>query len=246
MTHTTSPAHSPDQSTDQSTRTEPTAGAFRVLVTGSRDWTDSATIEAALTVAAAHAPAGRVLVLVHGDARGADRIAAHHAARTGWRVEAHPARWDRDGRAAGYRRNAAMVAAGADLCLAFIRDHSAGATQCADLADRAGIRTRRYLTLSSFPTTAEVAAALADLQDTLHAAIWQGDAGTAWPHTLGQARDLLRQVDSPDLDVLLDVGLSAVDDLDRAAVLTAAVLAAATVPDPTIQTSRPHGARDSR
>ncbi|MGH8878010.1 MAG: hypothetical protein ACRD0P_11805, partial [Stackebrandtia sp.] len=48
------------------------------------------------------------------------------------------------GRAAGPARNAAMVHTRPALCLAFIRDHSRGASHCADLAERTGIPTRRY------------------------------------------------------------------------------------------------------
>ena len=62
------------------------------------------------------------VLLVHGACpRGADVIAAAYAARTpGYWVEAHPEDWHRYGRAAGYRRNAEMIALGADGCAAFI------------------------------------------------------------------------------------------------------------------------------
>jgi hypothetical protein len=58
-----------------------------------------------------------------------DAIAAACAARTpGYQIEAHPADWHRNGRAAGYRRNAEMIALGADWCAAFIRGRSPGST----------------------------------------------------------------------------------------------------------------------
>jgi hypothetical protein len=111
------------------------------LVTGSRTWADRLSIRQAL--AAVWHPD---TVLVSGACpRGADALC--EACWTHWngRIEHHPADWDQHGRAAGMLRNQAMVDLGADLCIAFIREHSAGATHCAELAERAGIPTRRVI-----------------------------------------------------------------------------------------------------
>lgn len=118
---------------------------MRILVTGSRDWTDSEAIDSALWHAWTDAgcPDRSTVTLVHGGARGADHIAAAIARRVGLNVECHPAAWDTRGRAAGKIRNAEMVNAGADVCLAFIRNESRGATHCADLAEAKGIPTQR-------------------------------------------------------------------------------------------------------
>lgn len=117
---------------------------MRVLVTGSRDWTDKASIALELDWYTMGYGADD-LVLVHGDCpTGADSIARHHAAVHGWAVERHPADWAQYGRRAGFVRNAEMVAAGAHVCLAFIRNNSKGASMCADLAERAGIPTHRF------------------------------------------------------------------------------------------------------
>lgn len=117
---------------------------YRILVTGSRDWDDEEELRLALIKAAVpHLPS---VMVVHGACpTGADAMAAEWAANYGLRAEAHPADWDLFGKAAGFRRNAEMVQAGAATCLAFIRNESRGATHTADLAEKAGIPVRRYL-----------------------------------------------------------------------------------------------------
>ena len=137
-----------------------TSARFRVLVTGSRTWTDTTAITRALDeLHAVHEPR---LVVVHGACpTGADAIAHTWAHTHGVPVETHPADWS-TGRSAGPARNAAMVATNPDTCLAFIRDHSTGATGCADLAEHAGIPTTRHTTTSSAPASTTTAGTTAN------------------------------------------------------------------------------------
>lgn len=152
---------------------------IRVLITASRTWDRADLVDAELDLVAADARTNRLAVtVVHGGAAGGDRIAgawARGRAADGWpvREEVHPADWEgpctprctvghRQGRsgsldtycpAAGMYRNAAMVALGAFLLLAFLdpcakprcrkpQPHdSHGADECLQLAEQAGIRT---------------------------------------------------------------------------------------------------------
>jgi hypothetical protein len=128
---------------------------YRLLITGSRDWAKPLTVRDELN--RARATAGS-LTLVHGACKsGADAIGSLWAVQlknTGVVEEKHPAEWGRNGKrdlGAGRRRNAEMVAEGADHCIAFIGlcakprcphrglHGSHGATHAALLADEADI-----------------------------------------------------------------------------------------------------------
>jgi len=119
-----------------------TGKGARILVTGSRAWIGRAALVSVLdALLAEHGE----LTVVHGAAPGADTFAHHWAlSRHGATPEPHPAAWSTGGKRAGMIRNAEMVKLGADLCLAFIRDNSPGASHCAALAEKAGIPVRRF------------------------------------------------------------------------------------------------------
>lgn len=122
---------------------------FRVLVTGSRAFpSEDAVWERLAWVLAEELPDGGTLTVVHGDcASGADRFARTWCALpSGDEViveERHPADWTTYGKSAGFRRNAEMVALGADLVLAFPwpgdRKLSRGTWHCIDTARAAGL-----------------------------------------------------------------------------------------------------------
>ena len=112
---------------------------FRLLITGSRTWSDSSAIEREFAVVAKHE--GSNVVLVSGGAKGADTLCEQVAERYGWVVERHLPDWS-VGKRAGFDRNKLMVDLGADYCLAFIKDDSAGASQCSRIAKEAKIPTK--------------------------------------------------------------------------------------------------------
>lgn len=121
-------------------------GRKRLLVTGSRDWPLSVIVST--VIAHEWLQWGKPpLTLVHGGAKGVDTFAAESidtafVAEDGskpFKIERHDALWDVHGKAAGFIRNAEMVALGADLCIAFVLNDSPGAMHCLDLAEKANI-----------------------------------------------------------------------------------------------------------
>jgi len=102
----------------------PVIGPLRLLICGSRDWTDAGLLAATVDRVAAERGHGRAgLVVIEGGARGADRLAGELARARGWQLEEYPADWQRHGRLAGIRRNARMLDRGRpEQVLAFTDD----------------------------------------------------------------------------------------------------------------------------
>ncbi|ASR75964.1 DprA-like DNA processing chain A [Mycobacterium phage GenevaB15] len=129
----------------------------RVLITGSRDWTDRHAVGLALqSELEKH---GEILILNGMCERGADLHAHEYYLMHGskWvREKEFPADWSRDCTSscyhkprfkngqrycplAGHLRNQAMVDFGADVCLAFPLEDSRGTYDCMKRAKKAGI-----------------------------------------------------------------------------------------------------------
>lgn len=129
---------------------------MRILITGSRDWDCYDSIKARINEAivewAKEHPGlekGPItwVTVVHGNClRGADALADHYASKVlRCTIERYDADWAQFQRRAGFVRNRRMVESMPDICLAFIRDKSKGATGCRDLAKAKGIPTETFL-----------------------------------------------------------------------------------------------------
>jgi YspA, cpYpsA-related SLOG family len=107
-----------------------TADPYRILVTGSPDWDDAQELRFALIRASVpHLP--DIVVVHEASSAGAAALTAEWAADYGVRTETC--------------QPDEMIAAGAEICLTFIRGASLEAARCADAARQAGIPVQRYL-----------------------------------------------------------------------------------------------------
>ena len=108
---------------------------MRLLVCGSRMWSDYGKVEEVLERVTAGVDE---VVLVHGAARGADRMAAEVGRRRGWIIESHKAEWDRAGRGSGMARNRRMLLTGKpDVVVAFIDERRRPSPGTNDMIRRA-------------------------------------------------------------------------------------------------------------
>ncbi len=107
---------------------------MRVLVCGSRKWTDYAVIEWRMKALPPWS------VIIEGEARGVDRAARQIAKHLGLEVKPFPADWDKYGKAAGPIRNQQMLDEGKpDLVLAYPMPDSVGTQDMIERAKKAGI-----------------------------------------------------------------------------------------------------------
>lgn len=89
----------------------------RLLVCGSRSWTDRAAIDQQIRLTR-----DELEVVIEGEAPGADRLACDVAKAYGVPVRPFPADWKAHGRRAGVLRNLAMLREGRPTCVVAFTD----------------------------------------------------------------------------------------------------------------------------
>lgn len=111
---------------------------MRVLVTGGREFSDAKVIHDLLSMVHKETP---LTTLIHGNAKGVDRICGEWAEDNGIEVISCPANWKRHGRAAGMIRNQQMLKDHTpDLLVAF--PGGPGTANMIERARLAGIQIR--------------------------------------------------------------------------------------------------------
>lgn len=117
---------------------------FRILVCGGREYNDRERVRRVLdAVLEGIGSAGKDVVIIHGNARGADLLADQYAREKSLRVLSFPADWNTYGTRAGPIRNKQMLDEGKpDAVIAF--PGGIGTRNMVILAKRYGIPVKEY------------------------------------------------------------------------------------------------------
>lgn len=114
---------------------------FRVIIAGGRDMANYALVEREADKLLANMVArGEEIVIVSGNARGADKLGEQYAEARGYECRTYPADWS-IGKSAGYKRNQ-LMAENADALIAFYDGKSKGTGHMINIAKTKGLPTR--------------------------------------------------------------------------------------------------------
>lgn len=107
----------------------------RVIFSGSRDWKhETSVVEALVNLDPDE------WIVVHGAAKGLDKLADEYARAMGFEVESYPAKWAEYGNAAGPIRNRLMLSReNVQLVIAFPMPQSVGTVDMIEIAEAADV-----------------------------------------------------------------------------------------------------------
>ena len=112
---------------------------FRVIIAGSRDFSDYALLKRTMDTLLSNIKED--ITVVCGKARGADTLGEQYAKERGYAVAYFPADWDKYGKAAGFIRNEQM-AQNADALVVFWDGKSRGTKNMIELAAKYKLKVR--------------------------------------------------------------------------------------------------------
>lgn len=114
---------------------------FRVIIAGTRTFSDYELLRTTCNNLLSEKQRTHTIVVISGTARGADQLGERYAKERGFQLQRFPADWERNGKAAGYIRNAKM-ADNADALIAFWDGQSRGTKNMIDIARRKSLDMR--------------------------------------------------------------------------------------------------------
>jgi hypothetical protein len=89
-------------------------------------------------------PINHNVIIIHGNAEGADKLSAEVAKELGYTIESYPADWNTYGKAAGPIRNQLMIEQKPDLVIAFWDGISRGTADMLNKATKAKVNIQIY------------------------------------------------------------------------------------------------------
>jgi hypothetical protein len=115
---------------------------IRVIIAGGRDFQDYSLLQKKCDWLFSQTLDSDIIILC-GEARGADLLGKRYAQENGIKVESYPADWDTQGKRAGYLRNVKM-AENATHLIAFWDGKSRGTKHMIDIARQKGLDVRVF------------------------------------------------------------------------------------------------------
>jgi hypothetical protein len=113
---------------------------LKVIIAGGRDFTSFPILEDCVNNCLSNQ---NEVVIVSGNARGADILGEKYAYIHKHTIDSHPANWDKFGKSAGYKRNEEMAKV-ADALIAFWDGKSKGTKHMIDLAKKYNLKIRVF------------------------------------------------------------------------------------------------------
>ena len=120
---------------------------MRILIAGSRTWTDECTVRRILheLYEELGKPDPSTVELIHGnDPSGADMMCDKYAVEAGWTIKRFSPNWDKYKKEAFEHRNAEMANHGADIALVFFSERSPKTDRLVEMLDSKNIPYRTF------------------------------------------------------------------------------------------------------